>query len=262
MGSFVKTQRPTVYRIAALCMVTALSGCTLPKRKKPSPEPAPPPVVTARHTATPVKVDGALDDAAWTAATVYQMSLSKDKIEREKALKEGGEVRLSWDDKNFYVAVKFTDSDIVAEGEEDQLHHYKFGDLVEVFLKPVRSTWYWELYATPGNKKTSFWFPGRGRVGLDSGWNYKCGLRVASKSEGSLNNWEDRDSHWVAEMAMPLKDLTARGDVFAPGAKWQILVARYNYSRYLSWKEYSMVPSLPRTNYHLHEGYAVLELVK
>ncbi len=47
----------------------------------------------------------------------------------------------------------------VAEGKEDQLHHYQMGDLVELFLKPEDYTWYWELYATPIGKKTNFWFP-------------------------------------------------------------------------------------------------------
>jgi len=172
-------------------------------------------------------------------------------------LAESGEVRLVWDDKYFYAGIKFYDSDIIAKGKEDQMHHYKLGDLVELFLKPEDQTWYWELYATPGNKKTSFRLPERGNLTLRS-----CGLRVAAHCKGTLNNSRNRDRYWTAEMAMPIKDLINPDQEFAPGSNWRILVARYNYTRHLSVPELSMVPQISKTNYHLHEEYGVLELTK
>ena len=95
MTTRVKPEGAAVTRVAALCVMIALSGCTSSKRKKPPAEPPPPPVVTARHTAVPVEIDGVLNDDAWTAATAYEMSLSKDQIERGKTLAEGGQVRLA-----------------------------------------------------------------------------------------------------------------------------------------------------------------------
>lgn len=115
---------------------------------------------------------------------------------------------------------------------------------------------------TPLGKKTSFWFPGRGRMGLNSCFRYKCGLQVASKSNGTVNNWKDKDRYWTAEIAMPIRDLTAKGEKFGPGTKWRILIARYNYSRYLSRKELSMFPQLLQTKFHLYEEYGVLKLMK
>lgn len=240
-----------------MLILGSFAGCK--KSAKKSQLPA---MMKAKYTGIPIKINGILDDHAWKKATVYKMSLGKDKKMKGEKLKEGGEVMLSWDSNYFYVGIKFYDSDIVAEGEEDQLHHYKMGDVVEVFLKPEGYTWYWELYATPRNKKTSFWFPGRGRLWLDSASQYNCGLKVAAKCEGTLNRWEDKDNNWTAEMAMPIDDLTVRGEKFAPDSKWRILVARYNYSRYLPWKELSMAPQLSRTSYHLYEEYAVLKLGK
>jgi hypothetical protein len=70
------------------------------------------------------------------------------------------------------------------------------------------------------------------------------------------------DKGWRAEMAMPLKDLRAYGAEFTPGANWKILVGRYNYSRYLDAIELSMTPQLSKTNYHLYEEYADLEIVR
>ncbi len=220
--------------------------------------------MVAKYTASPIKIDGKLDDAAWKTARVYKTSLSQDLAEAGKQLREGGEVRLAWDDQYFYVGVKFTDSDIVAEGLEDQMHHYQLGDVCELFLKPNDQTWYWEMYGTPLSKKTTFWFPGRGRLGLKSGYDGKSGLTVAAEVCGTLNNWQDRDQYWTVELAVPIKDLTARGEKFGPGSDWRILVARYNYSRYLSTEgpELSMTPRLSRSSYHLLEDYAKLCLEK
>ena len=219
------------------------------------------PVMKAAYAESPVKIDGKLDDAVWKTAQVYPLNLDLGVQQEGKTVIEGGEARLAWDKDNLYVAIRFTDSDIVAEGQEDQLHHYTMGDLVEVFIKPDDQTWYWELYATPAGKKTSFFFPGGGRLGVPSCFTYTCGMAVAAQCDGSLNKWEDRDREWTAEMAVPLKDLTARGEKFEPGAHWRILVSRYNYSRYLKAKELSMTPPMSKTSYHLTAEYAILEIM-
>ena len=139
-------------------------------------------VLIAKYTAEPINIDGRLDDTAWQNAQVYTMSLSKDK--KGQTLEEGAEVKVAWDDKYVYLGVKFVDSDLVAEGEKDQLHHYGLGDVCELFLKSVNHTWYWELYVTPHGKKTSFRIPGSGRLGVPSSLEpYECGLKVAAHFE-------------------------------------------------------------------------------
>ncbi|MDP7135281.1 MAG: sugar-binding protein, partial [Planctomycetota bacterium] len=139
--------------------------------------------VIAQKTSKPIKVDGLLDDEIWKTAPIHTAAFDK---RNKDTPQEPGTVQFAWDDKNLYMAVKFVDTDIVAEGKEDQLHHYKMGDLAELFLKPEDSTWYWELYVTPHGKKTSFWFPGRGRFGLESSFQYKMELNVGARIEGTL----------------------------------------------------------------------------
>lgn len=245
--------------VALIVCIILLGGCATAPTTKQAFEPV---VLKAIYTPKPIKIDGVLDDEVWSNVATYRLCLGLDQAGNGKTLAEPGDVWLAWDETYFYVAIKFYDSDIVAEGKEDQLHHYQMGDVVELFLKPEDYTWYWELYATPISKKTSFWFPGRGRLGLDSGFRYQCGLQVAAQNNGTVNNWEDRDCYWTAEIAMPVRDLTSRGETFCPGSNWRILIARYNYTRYLAWKEFSMFPQLSRTNYHLYEEYGILELVK
>ena len=251
-----RTRRITAWGGMAIGAVLVTGCASLWKAEKVQP------VITARYAAVPVTVDGDLNDPAWKDAQVFPLYFSVAEIGEGKSLTEAGEARVCWDDKYFYLGVKFADSDIVAEGTEDQLHHYQMGDLAELFLKPADKTWYWEMYVTPAGRKTTLFFPGRGRLGLKSSEDNPGGLRVAAQCQGTLNKWEDKDTSWTGEMAVPIKDLTARGETFGPGSRWTILVARYNYSRYLSWKELSMTPQISKTNYHQLEDYAILSLVK
>lgn len=220
--------------------------------------------MVADYAETPVKVDGRLDEAVWQGAQVYTMNLADDRSVGGAKVEQDAEVRLAWNNEFLYLGVKFFDSDIVAEGKKDQEMHFSLGDVCELFLKPADKSWYWELYVTPRGKKSSFFFPSQGRLGLPSNFEYDCDLKVDAQIEGTLNNWSDTDKYWTGEMAMPIKDLTSRGESFGPASDWRILVARYNYSYQLptSGAELTMTPKLTETNYHSLDEYAVLKMQK
>jgi hypothetical protein len=237
-----------------------VSGCTFNRIEKVNTMNE---AIKAYYSEQAINVDGVLDEPVWQKAIAYPLHLSKDKIAAGQKLNETGEVRFAWDDNFFYAAASFQDSDIVAQGKKDNMHHYRYGDLCELFLKPSNENYYWELYVTPAGKKTSFFYPSKGYLDLPSCLeDYHCGLKVAANCKGTLNNWQDRDEGWTAEMAMPIRDLEAFGAKFVEGTDWRIFVGRYNYSRYLLDKELSMTPQILKTDYHSHEEYAVLELVR
>jgi hypothetical protein len=220
-------------------------------------------VFVAQHTIVPVEVDGKLDDPIWQRAVVYDFSLGDDVCVNGEMLEEKGYVQLAYDQNYFYVGVKFIDSDIIAENDENQQHHYRFGDVAELFLKPDNSTWCWEMYVTPNSKKTLFWLAGLGRLGLLSvGENDPNILQVAAIVKGTLNYWQDHDCFWTAEIAVPIAELEKYGDKFNSGMTWRIMCSRYNYSRFLKKPELSMTPVLSMTDFHLYEEYAYLELLK
>jgi len=251
--------------LATIGIVVLMGGCLSgPQVGSAVAAPERHPVQFAIRAAQPVVVDGKLDEAVWQRAPAYPFWLPAAASPDAAVPVEKGEVRYAWDDTCFYVAAIFTDSDLVAEGEKDGLHHYQLGDLLEVFLKPVNDTYYWELYATPLNKKTRFWFPGRGRLGLPSGYaSQEVGIVVAAQNQGTVNDWHDHDSKWMVEMAIPRAELTAYGAEFGPGESWLVLAARYNYSRWLPHQgpEVSACVSLSQSNFHLQEQYARLVLL-
>lgn len=252
----------------SLSCLSLLGGCAANQQASEPARPAAQPVTfDAPYTSTPVKVDGKLDDAIWTEAPAYELSLATGPGLNNGVPEDKGRVRFAWDDRYFYMAVDFADRDVVAEGTENGLHHYRLGDVAELFLKPESEPGYWEMYVTPRGNQTVFYFPGRGRVSLEEHFQSRSILNVAATVDGSLNHWQDVDHGWTGEMAVPISELREKSGVdFAPGgAVWRVFVGRYNYSRYrklATGPELSMAPQLPTENFHDLDNYARLNLVR
>lgn len=98
------------------------------------------------------------------------------------------------------------DRDVVQEEDSDQQHHYRTGDVVELFLKPKEAPYYWEFYPTPQGRRTVFFAPSRGRFGLPSNLpvSYDGQVRVAASVDGTINDWQSPDVGWCAEISVPL----------------------------------------------------------
>jgi hypothetical protein len=250
-----------------LLAAVALGGCAhkqAPNEAKQEALGDTSPVMEAKYSHSPVKVDGKLDDPVWQQATRYTLHQPAD-VALDGRCEDPGTIRFAWDDKYFYLAVDFKDKDLQAHGDKDGMHHYQYGDVAELFLKPDNSTWYWELYVTPAGKQTRFFIPGRGLLGMQDLLVSEDVLKTAAQIEGTLNDWKDTDLGWTGEMAVPLGELTRLGDHFDPRTPWRVFAARYNYSRYRQLKtgpELSSAPMLNEGNWHLLEGYARLKLVR
>jgi hypothetical protein len=203
--------------------------------------------------AEPFTLDGRLEEQAWRDAPPHPLTRLGD----QSPLEEPGTVRFAWDDEHFYAAFDLVDRDVVQEATEDQQHHYRTGDVAELFLKPAERPHYWEFYVTPNGLKTAFFYPGRGRLGLPSALQYTSGIRVAAHVDGSLNDWGDTDRGWTAEVAIPLAELSAAGVRFAPDVAWTAAAGRYNFGVHLNHVELSSFPPMTR-NFHQHESWAPL----
>lgn len=223
--------------------------------------PITPSALTAGYVQRPVQLDGALEDALWEGTESYPLLQPGSAQQAEP--EESGRVRLLYDDQHLYVGVALADRDVVQEEDRDHQHHYLTGDVAEVFLKPTAAgaTHYWELYVTPNGRKSSLFFPGRGRLGLPGAMTPMPGLEVAAKVYGTLNDWRDEDKGWSAVMAVPLAVLGEHGHM-PPESPWSILVARYNYGRQLSQPELTCCPRMPRAAWHEPEHWATLRFAK
>lgn len=236
-----------------ILFLASLAGCGV----TPHPGATARPVeLIAPYSYKPIVVDGNLDDPVWQTATVYHMAALPP-----FKLTETATIRMAWDDRFVYLAAQIIDSDVMAEGTQDGMLHYDYGDVLELFLKPEDRYGYWECYVTPRGNQSAFYFPGCGRrplkVFIPAGR-----IQVAAQVQGTLNDYSDRDRGWTAEMAIPI-ELFARENVrIGPGTSWRVLVGRYNFSRYLAQEQLSSFPAVSATSFHLLDEYAILKFIK
>ncbi len=208
------------------------------------------------------ELDGQLKSPEWRKANIWELSRVGERGEElGPELNEKGNVRMLRSDDFLYVGVEMEDSDVVQQGTRDQTHLYSMGDTVELFFKPADDTYYWELYGTPNELKTKFFYPSCSYVFLPDSDKSLPEFEVKAHIDGEFNNWQTLDKGWSVEFKLPLKMFEQFGAKFRPGHSWQFLVARQNYSRRLPLKELSTVPPIREADFHLIRQYGFLEIL-
>ncbi len=248
----------------AFCTTLLFAGCqNLPQGSAVD---APPQIEVERATG-PMVMDGRLDEADWAKAKAipFQLAASPAWRQRIGEVEARGSVRMLHDDRNLYFAFEFEDADVVDLSKEDDQELHTLSDVAEIFLKPADETWYWEFHVTPKGHVSTYWWPGRGRIGLAETHPHVKPrfIRVATRVRGTVNNWHDRDQGWTAEVAIPLAKLDRDGPPKDPHSRWTVLLARYDYSRYrmkATGPELSSASPLSEPNYHLVDEYPRIHL--
>ncbi len=213
------------------------------------------------ETCNDLTIDGALTSPEWQKAQIWEFSrVGTRPSELGLDLNEKGSVRMLHSEKFLYIGVTMEDSDVVQQGTKDQTHLYASGDTVEVFLKPADDTYYWELYGTPNELRTQFFYPSRSYVFLPKSADGHPEFEVKAKINGTFNDWQTIDRGWSIEFKIPKSIPEQYGAKFRAGHSWQFLIARQNYSRRLPFKELSTVPAIAESDFHLIRQYGLLEL--
>jgi hypothetical protein len=246
-----------------LCVGLSLTGCQSMPKSSPSFS-----QIDVKRAAGPIMVNEGLDEAVWSQAKPIPFKLVANPSERKRIgnVEGKGSVRLLHDDRNLYVAFTFEDADVVDLSKEDDQELCTLSDVGEIFLKPLDETWYWEFHVTPKGRISTYWWPGRGRLGLVGTQPHVKPrfIRVATRTQGTINNGRDRDHGWTALVAIPFAKLDRYGSPKDPHARWSILLSRYDYSRYRlkgTGPELSAASPLSEPNYHLVDEYPRLRLL-
>ena len=199
------------------------------------------PVIQATHHTDPVE------------ACVYHLGFSTDKAGNPT---EGGKVRMMWDESGLYVFAELEDSVLIAQNQKDQQMHYLYGDVFELFVKPLNEPYKWEMYATPSGNKSTLFFPT---------WPTLMSAQECLHNHNfdRLNIAVQKNAMgWNAQLFVPVEQLTSFGAGWGPGSEWTVFCGRYNCNdNSLNNPELSMVPPLSNTDYHLTAEYAALEFL-
>jgi len=209
---------------------------------------------------TPIKVDGKLDEAIWLKAKPLTFKANAGSL-----CTENGVVKIVWDDKYLYISGVLEDSDIFQRATKNWRYLYATGDTFEVFIKPEKQTYYWELYATPNSLKNSLFYFSRYRNRRSRYSKPKAKIKemlVASTFYGTLNDARDYDEKWITEMAIPIKSLDKNGEKIGLGKVWKFLVGRYNYGVSFYETELSRTGTPIGNNFHNSKSWGKMKFVK
>src|ERR1035438_9233267 len=184
------------------------------------------------RAASPVSIDGKLNDAAWKGAPWTSWF-----VDIEGAAKPGPRfrtrVKMLWDDHYLYIAAELEEPHVWATLTRHDSVIFRDNDF-EVFLNPSGdSRNYFEFEINALNTSWDLFLAKPYKEGgkADDSWDIP-GLRTAVAVQGTLNDPRDRDHGWTVEIAIPWTAYASRAPVRrpAPGETW-----RMNFSR-VEWR--------------------------
>lgn len=200
--------------LAALALLPACTRCA------PARDPRALPELVAHRARAPIEVDGLLAEPAWDAAASSGPFLRSLDGARAGAATEA---RLLWDDRFLYVAFQSEDPRISTPFTQDDQPLYT-SNVVEIFLVPGPPAGpYAEIELAPSNALFDARFTGR-RQGMDLAWS--SGARHAVHLDGTLNDDQDLDRGWTAELAIPFAVLPGLQGAPKAGDRWRINLYR------------------------------------
>jgi hypothetical protein len=212
-----------------------------------------------RWATGPIKIDGALDEAAWEKAEVLKdFAVYWD----HRSAKTATKARLLWDETYLYFAAEMEDSDLYADVTQRNGMTWT-NDVFELFFKPsTKKLAYYEFQVNAANTQLELFLPSRGSGGYQRFAPLtRFGMESAVKLNGTLNNPDDKDTGWTVEGRIPLTAFLASGDKPRPGDKWRFALCRYDYSVTFERVETSSTAPLTQADFHRYEDYGELKFV-
>ncbi len=187
--------------------------------------------VIVRKAVGPIVIDGKADEPSWATAPSAALLTA----EGGPDIKGGTTAHLTWDDHYLYAFVAATDDDVASEYTKADEPIWK-SDVVELFIDADgNGKGYVELQVSPRNVHFDSWFPG-GRAPSGE-LDFDAGLQSAVVVHGTLDNRDDDDEGWDAEIAIPLAVVRGKDPAMAvrlppqPGDTWRLNVVRVDYPR-------------------------------
>jgi hypothetical protein len=176
------------------------------------------------RAASPVVVDGKLDEPAWKQAPAAG---DFHPVGDEAKVRQQTIVKLAWDDENLYLGYYCLDRRISAYITERH-GPVSQDDCVELFLSPnpskVRNYYTFEINAIGAmlNRIRTDWWTGPSTWEPD-GVQYRTTWHGQAKKDVSND-----DEHWIVEMAVPLRNF-AKDAIHMPpadGDEWRLNLNR------------------------------------
>jgi hypothetical protein len=239
--------------IAALAVLLFLARSNdEPQHAEPPPVYPPPLGYLCNRANSSIKIDGDLNDPAWSDA-----AWSEDFQDIEGHIRptpaHRTRVKMLWDDRALYIAADLDEPHVWGTLRDHDAIIFNDNDF-EVFLDPdADGHLYGELEL---NALNTTWDLLLVKPYKDSGaalhaWEI-TGLQTAVRVHGTLNYPLDRDTGWTVEIAWPwegLKELAIGPFPPRHGEQWRINFSRVEWDHQIVDGKYRKVPDRPEHNW-------------
>lgn len=206
-----------------------------------------------------IKVDGRLDESAWTDADWTEV-FGDIEGAAKPAPRYRTRVQMLWDDQYFYIGAYLEEPHVWATLTERDSVIFQDNDF-EVFIDPDGDTH--DYYELEMNALNTVWDlllvkPYRDGGPAVHSWDIQ-GLKTGVNVMGTLNDPSDRDKAWTVEIAMPFTVLRecipGKPERPAPGDQWRVNFSRVEYrldvekGKYVKAKDAGTGQALPEDNW-------------
>ena len=208
------------------------------------------------RTASPVRVDGKLDDESWSKAPWTDYFVDIEGTVRSAPLYKT-RVKMLWDDRCLYVGAELQEPNLWATITQRDAVIYRDNDF-EVFIDPNGATQ--PYFETEINALGTVWdllllkpYRDAAKVAIHA-WDIK-GLKTAVSLQGTMKNPSDIDTGWTAEIAFPWGVLAEGALSGAPpqnGTQWRVNFSRVEWQTKVERGTYTKEID-PRTGHTLPE---------
>lgn len=183
------------------------------------------PTYKIRRAASPIAIDGRLDEPAWKSAeSVRDFQFPW----WNQGKKEQTVAKMLWDDKYLYVSYRCEDAHIWADHTERDSEVWK-DDCVEVFTapNPDQPDDYFNIEMNVRGAFLDQHHPDGPGKDVAREWN-SSGIKIAIAVDGTLNDDSDVDRSWILEVAIPFANFAevAKRTPPAPGDVWHLSLNR------------------------------------
>jgi hypothetical protein len=240
--------------------VLALAASAIPPARVPEPKTGFAPFeYVCRRAVVPIKVDGRLDESAWTDADWTEV-FGDIEGEAKPSPRYRTRAQMLWDDRYLYIGAYLEEPHVWGTLTERDSIIFQDNDF-EVFIDPDGDTHaYYELEMNALNTVWDLLLikPYRDGGPAVHSWDIQ-GLKTAVHVMGTLNDPSDTDRAWSVEIALPFAVLRecipGKPERPAAGEQWRVTFSRVEYrtdvvnGAYVKAKDAGTGQSLPEDNW-------------
>ncbi len=215
-------------------------------------QPITPRTYLCRRAASPLVIDGKLDDAAWAAAPWTENFIDIEG-DAKPLPRFHTRAKMLWNDDYLYIAAELEEPHVWATLTNHDSVIFQDPDF-EVFMDPKGETQ--PYYEFEMNALNTTWDLRLNKPYQDSGkphdeWEI-VGAKTAVHVNGTLNDPSDTDQGWTVELAFPWKALSEYARHAGPpkeGEQWRINFSRVEWQITTTNGAYQKVPKTPEDNW-------------